>query len=187
MVPIMSFLTMTGTRGSGSDWQSRADWRDNWAGISSFKAVPAPEAGLLFSPPQSLPSGQSTASQQTLGPQSQSAKGRLLIVEDDPSSRSALRMLLSREGWDVATSVTIAEARQAIAAGAPDVVLLDLMLPDGDGSQILSAIRAANLATRVIVITGVGDPAWIERVRQLQPLSILFKPIQLRDLLNTIQ
>jgi len=98
-----------------------------------------------------------------------------------------LRMLLSREGWDVATSVTIAEARQAIAAGAPDVVLLDLMLPDGDGSQILSAIRAANLATRVIVITGVGDPAWIERVRQLQPLSILFKPIQLRDLLNTIQ
>ncbi|HEX4794156.1 MAG TPA: response regulator [Humisphaera sp.] len=180
-------MSATETRGSGSDLPSHAAWRGNWAATSSFKAVPEVEAGLLLFYPESSSSGGPSTSHQADSPRSQSAKGRLLIVEDDGPSRSALRALLSREGWEVVTSVTIAEARAAIAAAAPDVVLLDLMLPDGDGAAILSAVRAQNLATRVVVITGVGDPARIERVRQLGPQSILFKPIQMSELLNTIQ
>ena len=98
----------------------------------------------------------------------------------------ALRFLLAREGWDVTTAVNIATAFAALRAGPPDVIVLDLMLPDGDGIDVLRTVRATARATRVAVVTGVNDPSWLQRVGDLQPDCLLLKPIKIAELVRCL-
>ena len=60
-----------------------------------------------------------------------------LIVEDDPNSLSGLSAILAADGFSVDTATTIAEARAALTRFIPDVVLVDLNLPDGSGLDLL--------------------------------------------------
>ena len=76
-----------------------------------------------------------------------------LIIDDDENFRSSLELLVQREGFATRTAGTVAEARDKLAAGAPDVFLVDLTLPDGDGLAWLRSEPAASGA-EVIVITG---------------------------------
>ena len=66
---------------------------------------------------------------------------RLLLVEDDRATYSALRGILNLRGWDVRVATSVAEAR-AILDESVDAVILDLMLPDGHGEGLLPDIRA---------------------------------------------
>ena len=66
----------------------------------------------------------------------------------------------------------------------PEYVVLDLMLPDGDGVVLLRAIRAGGRPTRVAVTTGSIEKARLASVRLLKPDVLLFKPITLEDLLR---
>ena len=61
---------------------------------------------------------------------------RLLIVDDDPNIVAGLAALLSDE-WDVKTALLAREARAVFADFSPDVVLLDMKLPDGDGARAI--------------------------------------------------
>lgn len=110
---------------------------------------------------------------------------RLLLVEDDPATRSALARLLARCGLVVEVARTVAEARFSLA-GAPDLVVLDLMLPDGSGATLLRAIREAGLACRVAVTTGSADRDLLDLVRSLEPDAILTKPVRFEDLLAAL-
>ncbi|WP_322033715.1 sigma-54 dependent transcriptional regulator [Paraburkholderia sp. J76] len=79
-----------------------------------------------------------------------------LIVEDDPNSLSGLSAILSADGFSVDTAATLAEARAALARFIPDVVLVDLNLPDGGGLELLPHLPAQppGGALPVIVMTG---------------------------------
>jgi len=107
----------------------------------------------------------------------------LLIIEDDASSRSALAFVLARRGWDVATVGTLAEGMDRLRGSRVDCVVLDLMLPDGDGVAILKHLRQTAPTTRIAVTTGVLDAAWLDHVRAAKPDCLLIKPIKLSDLL----
>jgi len=106
-------------------------------------------------------------------------------VEDDPATSRALRLILGRKGWDVVVAKTLAEARTLLLP-APQGVVLDLMLPDGDGASLLAEIRDNGLPTRVVVTTGVNDPDRLAAVRALLPTAVLTKPITLPDLLRAL-
>ena len=93
--------------------------------------------------------------------------------------------ILSRRGWAVTAATTVAEALAALSI-RPDWIILDLMLPDGDGAQILRAIRLANLPIRVAVTTGTGDPQRLAEVRSLGPDALFRKPIDLPGLLASL-
>jgi DNA-binding NarL/FixJ family response regulator len=67
------------------------------------------------------------------------------------------------------------------------VVILDLMLPDGNGGTVLSAIRAQGLSARVLVTTAVIDSDRLDQVRAMDPEVILQKPIDLPRLLTLMQ
>ena len=67
-------------------------------------------------------------------------EGKLLVVEDDPQVRKMLVRNLSYEGFDVNAVEDVAGAHSALSGDRPDLILLDLMLPDGDGT--VSAICA---------------------------------------------
>jgi len=79
-----------------------------------------------------------------------------LIVEDDPNSLSGLSAILSADGFSVDTAATLAEARAALSRFIPDVVLVDLNLPDGGGLELLPHLPAQppGGALPVIVMTG---------------------------------
>jgi DNA-binding NtrC family response regulator len=79
-----------------------------------------------------------------------------LIVEDDPNSLSGLSAILSADGFSVDTATTLAEARAALTRFIPDVVLIDLNLPDGSGLDLLPSLPAQppDGALPVIVMTG---------------------------------
>jgi CheY-like chemotaxis protein len=111
---------------------------------------------------------------------------RLLLVEDHPAGADALRRLLSRAGMDVVCATTVREARTMLHP-APDWIVLDLMLPDGCGLEVLEEVRAAGLPSRVAVVTATVEPTLIDAVRELRPDVLLNKPIRLEPLLKALE
>lgn len=85
----------------------------------------------------------------------------------------------------MAVAATLAEGLAALDA-RPHWVILDLMLPDGDGGLVLRRVRDYGLPIRVVVTTGSHDPDRLRLVRALQPDALLGKPIRLPELLRHI-
>jgi DNA-binding response OmpR family regulator len=110
----------------------------------------------------------------------------LVIVEDHEATRRAMSRLLASEGWQVRSAGTVAEGLDLLTP-EPDCLILDLMLPDGDGESILRRVREAGLQTRVAVTTGEGDEARLEAVRRLRPDALLRKPVDFGEVCRTCE
>ena len=105
----------------------------------------------------------------------------LLVVEDDPTTRKALRKYFQLKGWDVRTASTVAEGLAQLEP-PPDCVILDLMLPDEGGEVVLRKIREGRLPTRVAVCTGSNDRRLLEAVVTLGPDALLVKPVAMAEI-----
>ena len=81
------------------------------------------------------------------------ARPRSLIVDDDPEVLQVLAEFVKREGFAVTTATTLNQAREAITADPPDIVLIDIHLPDGSGLDLLDPSEPA-AAPEVVLITG---------------------------------
>lgn len=97
-----------------------------------------------------------------------------------------LRRIFTRKGWEVLSATTVAGG-VALLDPPPDCILLDLMLPDGDGEEILRRVREGNLKTRVAVCTGMAQCARLETVKKLAPEALLRKPINVLDVCHVCQ
>jgi DNA-binding response OmpR family regulator len=93
------------------------------------------------------------------------ARRRILLVEDEDSIAEPLVAALEREGFDVARADTAAAGLEAVRDRAPDLVLLDVMLPDGDGRDVLREIRSSSQVP-VVMLTARGEE--IDRVLGLE-------------------
>ena len=78
---------------------------------------------------------------------------RALIVDDDPGFLLGLAELVRREGFTVASAGSLKQAREEIAASTPDILLVDLRLPDGSGLDLLAGLEPAQ-APELVLITG---------------------------------
>ena len=83
---------------------------------------------------------------------------RVLIVEDEAGIAEPLSSHLSREGFDATVAATAEAARTALGSSPPDVVLLDVMLPDGDGRDLCREIRASS-DVPIVMLTARGEDA----------------------------
>ena len=101
-------------------------------------------------------------------------------------SARALYGILSRHGFEVTLASTIAQALDHLQIAQPDYVLLDLMLPDGNGAAVLRHMRDMDHAARVVVTTAVSDPERLREVRDLKPDAVLHKPLDVNLLLMMI-
>ena len=84
--------------------------------------------------------------------ESEISRPRALVVDDDPDIAAVLTELVEREGFAVTSAPTLARAREEIAATVPDIVLVDIHLPDGSGLELLDDQGPA--APEVVLITG---------------------------------
>ena len=111
---------------------------------------------------------------------------RILIVDDEPELRLMLREYLTREGFDVAEAITGREAIDAVERTQPDLVLLDVGLPDIDGFEVLRNLRSGS-DVPVIMVT-----ARDEEIDRVVGLSVgaddyVVKPFSPRELVARIQ
>jgi CheY-like chemotaxis protein len=84
---------------------------------------------------------------------------RILIVEDHPTMREAMRLVLEREGFDIDEASDGDQALAAVRKDPPDLVLLDMSIPGTAGPDVLAALKSdpATSAVRVIVVTATGE------------------------------
>jgi CheY-like chemotaxis protein len=84
---------------------------------------------------------------------------RILIVEDHPTMREAMRLVLEREGFDIDEAADGDQALVAVRDRAPDLVLLDMSIPGASGPEVLAAVKddPATSDVRVIVVTATGE------------------------------
>jgi two-component system response regulator AtoC len=108
----------------------------------------------------------------------------VLIVEDDEDFRASLVALIGREGHATREAGTLARAREDLAGAAPDVVLLDLVLPDGDGLELLEDEELGAL-TEFVVMTGHAAVESAITALRKGALDYLSKPLD-RSRLKTI-
>ncbi len=111
----------------------------------------------------------------------------VLVVEDSVLISSALRILLESNGYEVSVAGTAAEAMEAAAAKRPDVMLLDLTLPDRDGLSLLVELASRDAAPpATLAMTGHDDDITRARCLAAGCSDILVKPVPVRDLLRII-
>ena len=105
----------------------------------------------------------------------------LVLIEDDPAIRTALQRALSRRGHAVYAAPTAMAGLELVTSRSPDVVVLDLGLPDVDGTQVLGMIRGIS-AVPVIVATARDDENEMVRVLDLGADDYVVKPFSAEQL-----
>jgi CheY-like chemotaxis protein len=112
---------------------------------------------------------------------------RVLIVDDDADNAEASAMLLRLRGHTVATAPTAAMALEATAREHPDIVLLDLGLPDLDGVETCRRMRAAGHTGRIVAVTGWGQPEDRARTREAGFDQHLAKPVDPDEIVRLVE
>ena len=106
----------------------------------------------------------------------------VLIVEDDGDSRDALVQLCRRTGHRCFSAANRAEALAVLISRPPDAIVLDLMLPDGSGLEVLRVVRTHRFPLRVAVVTAASDPHLLAEAQRLKPDAMFRKPVDFADL-----
>jgi DNA-binding response OmpR family regulator len=115
------------------------------------------------------------------------SKSSILIVEDDENLRVALRDNLEEEGYAVADAADTASAAEAMARSAFDLVILDVMLPDGDGYALCRRLRAAGDRSLILVLTARALEEDLVTGLDAGADDYLVKPYRLRELLARVR
>lgn len=107
---------------------------------------------------------------------------KLLVVDDDPAVVGMLRDYFAPRSFEVLTAGTGGEAVQLASQEKPDTVILDLVLPDFSGEEVLRQIKKSLPNIRVLILTGQTDPGLEPRLRRLGCDSFQAKGTSLRSL-----
>ncbi len=112
---------------------------------------------------------------------------RILLVEDSSMISGALTMLLEASGFAVTLAATASEAGAWTGSTGPDVMLLDIGLPDGDGLGVIASLESRGLKPTVIyAMTGHSDAATRERCIAAGCDDVLIKPVPVQQLLRIV-
>ncbi len=114
---------------------------------------------------------------------------RVLLIEDEPNITEAIRFLLSREGYQVDTHTDGSTALEAVAARRPDMVILDVMLPNKSGYDILRELRADEATARlpVLMLTARGQRRDREMAERFGASRFMTKPFSNSEMLGSVR
>lgn len=111
----------------------------------------------------------------------------LLVIDDEPAILHAFRRVFCEPEITLLTARTAAQGIEQVAQHHPDVVLLDVRLPDQSGLQVFEQIRQIDADLPVIFITGHGSRATAIEAVKLGAFDFLLKPLHLRKLRKRIR
>jgi DNA-binding response OmpR family regulator len=112
---------------------------------------------------------------------------RVFLVEDDALLREAVNLILTHAGFEVATTAVGRDATDLIARFRPELVLLDIRLPDISGLKVLSDLRAAGFAMPIVMMTADNRPETVRDVMALGGSGYLVKPFEPQDLITRVR
>src|SRR5574340_454845 len=113
---------------------------------------------------------------------------KILVVDNEIGIRELLSEILSDEGYDVALAENAAAARAARGGGRPDLVLLDIWMPDTDGVTLLKEWSAGGQLTMpVVMMSGHGTIDTAVEATRIGAQDFLEKPIALQKLLSAVK
>jgi CheY-like chemotaxis protein len=109
-----------------------------------------------------------------VGPQS-----RVLVVDDEPAIRALIAKIVQRAGFVVDTARDGAEAIEKLGGGDYSVLVIDLMMPNIDGYDVIDHIRTSSMPHPAIIVITAGDTASIRRLDPGMVHSVLRKPFDI--------
>jgi two-component system response regulator HydG len=110
----------------------------------------------------------------------------ILIVDDEPSMRTTLKILLENEGYETDEASSIAQATELLNGNIYDLIITDLRLDDGDGTQVLEYVKTNGMKSSVIVLTAFGSIKSAVEAMKLGAYEYVTKPIDSEHLLMTV-
>jgi DNA-binding response OmpR family regulator len=115
-------------------------------------------------------------------------KSTILVVDDEPDIVLMIRTILRSAGYEVMTAGSVREADQVLSAEEPDLVLLDIRLPDGEGWEILERLVEEGRHERlpVVMISAHSTPSTAVRALESGARAYIVKPFTADQLIGTI-
>jgi two-component system response regulator RegA len=110
----------------------------------------------------------------------------LLILDDDASFRTRLARAMEKRGFAVVTAESVAEGQAACRASPPAFAVVDLRLEDGNGLDVVEALREARPDSRIIVLTGYGAIATAVAAVKIGAVDYLSKPADANDVVKAL-
>ena len=114
---------------------------------------------------------------------------KILIVDDEPNIVVSLEFMMKREGFEVATAADGDAALAQVAAFAPDLVLLDVMMPKKSGYEVCELLRAdpACAGLRIVMLTAKGRETEVAKGIALGADAYVTKPFSTKDLVAQVK
>ncbi len=114
-------------------------------------------------------------------------RANIMIVEDDPNIRALLWALLPAAGYEVREADSLRALRACLGQPAPEVLLLDLQLGDGNGLSALPDVKQHWPGTRVVILTGHGSVEAADEAYKVEDVFLLTKPMDAEMLTTVIE
>jgi two-component system nitrogen regulation response regulator GlnG len=114
---------------------------------------------------------------------------RILVVDDDAAFRKAISRALRAAGHDVEEASDGGKAQQVLKSLPPDLLITDIMMPDGDGFELISAMKRMHPAVRILVVSGrkfFGSLDLLHMAGRLGADDTLGKPFSTEQLLDKV-
>src|ERR687885_1263660 len=112
---------------------------------------------------------------------------RILVADDDGAIRNLLKDFLGGEGFETVGARSGKEVLQAASATSPDLMLLDLRMPDWDGMEVMRRLKERDVGVPAILMTAYGTSSSAIQAIQLGAFDYITKPFELEDVLLTVQ
>lgn len=114
---------------------------------------------------------------------------RILVVDDDPDLLFLMRLVLKREGWEILTANGGVEALQMADRFLPELILLDMMMPDMSGHEVCARLRADARFRHIPILafTAMAQAREHDIARRAGVNDIILKPIAPQDLFQRLQ
>jgi two-component system response regulator AtoC len=115
------------------------------------------------------------------------AQRTILVADDDASIRSLLKQLLSDEGYSVVEATTGTEVVEKVKDVNPDLVIMDVRMPELDGIEALSKLKVSSPKTSVLIMTAFGSSNNAIRAMELGAFDYITKPFELDKISHTVK
>jgi len=112
---------------------------------------------------------------------------KILVIDDEPNVRTLLEMRLRQQGYDVLFADSGWKGLQLYRQEYPDVIVLDLRIPELDGITVLEQIRSVDPKQPVIILTGDTSPETERQVRALGVSGFIIKGSSMQQLVDTLR